>query len=565
MRIGMGMAVFSDMWRTHYDHPQPWSTGFPPLTLTTMFTQSVAQHGSRPLTDFMGARLTYAEIAKRAGRFAHGLRASGLATGDRVGLFLPNVPDYLVAYYGALMAGAIVTNMSPLYTVDELSHQITDSGARVIVTVDVPQLMATASALLERGSVDLLIVGSVASSLPLAKRLAYQLFKRGDIAPLPDDPRAVTIQSIEDRGDGAHDLPTIQPSDVALLQYTGGTTGLPKGAMLTHGALSANARQVHAIDPHQGEPDRIIGVLPFFHVFANTAVLNRTIVSGGLIAMLPRFEAKACLKLIGRVRATSLPGVPTMFQALLDCPDIAQTDFSSLRACISGGAPLAQSLKDKFETVTRSSVVEGYGLTESAGVVSCNPYGKPGKPGTIGQPLSETEVRLLDRENPARDAAPGEPGELAFRGPQAMSGYWQRPEADADAFINGWVRTGDVATIDDNGYIRIVDRLKDMIAVGGFKVFPSQIEAALYRHPAIKEAIVIGIPHPYQGETPKAFVTLNAGAVADDQGLIDWLNPQLGKHERVAAVEIRDALPKTLVGKLSRKELVAEERAKAAA
>jgi len=284
-----------------------------------------------------------------------------------------------------------------------------------------------------------------------------------------------------------------------------------------------------------------------------------------MIAMLPRFDAAATLATITRIKATALPGVPTMYQALLDHPDTARTDFSSLRVCISGGAPLPAEVKARFEAATGAKVVEGYGLTESAGVVSCNPYEGLNKPGTIGQPIPGTNVTLLDRDDPTRAAPPGEPGELAFSGPQVMKGYWGRPDADAEVFTNGWLRTGDVAEIDTDGYIRIVDRLKDMIAVGGFKVFPSNVEAVLYTNPAVKEALVIGIPDTYSGERPKAFVTLNEGVATDGAALMDWLNPRLGKHERVAAVEVRESLPKTLVGKLSRKELVAEERAKAAA
>jgi long-chain acyl-CoA synthetase len=467
------------------------------------------------------------------------------------------VPDYLIAYYGTLVAGGIVVNMSPLYSVAELAHQVADSGTRIIVTSDVPQLIDTVAKL---NHIDRVIVGTLSDWLPPAKRVLFRLFKRAQIAELPDDPRFVRLTSVA----GPFAPPEIVPDDVALIQYTGGTTGVPKGAMLTHGGLSANARQVHALDPNAGLPDRIVGVLPFFHVFANTCVLNRTVLAGGMIAMLPRFDAKATLKTIGRVKATALPGVPTMYQALLDHPMMRATDFRSLRVCISGGAPLAQALKTKFERATGARVVEGYGLTESSGVVACNPYDGISKTGTIGQPIPGTVVRLVDREDPTQPALPGEPGELVFEGPQAMKGYWGQSEADADTFIDGAVRTGDVATIDAEGYIKIVDRLKDMIAVGGFKVFPSSIETVLYRNPAVKEALVIGISDAYHGEVPKAFVTLNDGADIRGEVLKDWLNPQLGKHERVVAVEVRDALPKTLVGKLSRKELVAEERSKAA-
>lgn len=563
----MSVTDPADIWRRHYIHPGAWAATYPPMTLPQLFDASVAQHGAAVLTDFLGARLTYAQVGAKADRFAAALIGWGLAKGDRVGLYLPNVPDYLIAYYGALKAGAIIVNMSPLYSRAELAHQTADSGARIVVTTDVPAMFDTARALLDERLIDRLIVGNLSGWLPPVKRWLFRRFRSGEVAAIPDgDPRIVRVTAMTG-GQSAAPVVAVSPDDVALIQYTGGTTGTPKGAMLTHASMTANARQVHAIDPHPELPDRIVGVLPFFHVFANTCVLNRTILSGGMIAMLPRFGAKDTLRTIQRVKATALPGVPTMYQALLDHPDCAKTNFGSLRVCISGAAPLAESLKARFEAVTRAKVVEGYGLTESAGVVACNPYEGGGKAGTIGQPVPGTLVRLVNRDDPTQPPVEGEPGELVVEGPQVMAGYWGYPDREGDFVTTATgraLRTGDVATIDADGYIRIVDRLKDMIAVGGFKVFPSQVEAVLYRHPAVKEAIVIGIPDVYHGEMPKAFVTLNADADITGDVLKGWLNPQLGKHERVAAVEVRTELPKTLVGKLSRKELVAEERAKTA-
>lgn len=452
-----------------------------------------------------------------------------------------------------------MVNFSPLYTVAELEAQVEDSATDTLFTVSAAALLPTALAVLDGSSLKRLVVGSVAGGLPAAKSVLYRLFRRRETAPLPDDPRVIRFSALVDN-DGRADPATIDPEqDIALIQYTGGTTGTPKGAMLTHQNLTANARQVNSIDPDRDADDRILGVLPFFHVFANTAVLNRTVLNGGMIAMLPRFDAKQTLQAITRTKATALPGVPTMYQALLDHPDLARTDFSSLRICISGGAPMPAELRDKFVAATGASLVEGYGLTESSGVVSTNPYEGPVKAGTIGQPIPATHIRLLDKEDPTRDAPADEPGELAVKGPQIMRGYWNRPDADKDSFTSdGWLRTGDVATIDADGYIRIVDRLKDMIAVGGFKVYPSEIEHKLYQHPAVKEAIVLGVPDAYRGEVPKAFVTLEDGYAASGDALAAWLNPQLGKHERVSAVEVRESLPKTMIGKLDRKALRAE-------
>jgi long-chain acyl-CoA synthetase len=554
------------LWRSAYQHPNPWDTPFPALTIPDMLAASIAKTPNAPITDFMGARIRYGQLGAWVDRFAAALQNMGINKGDRVGLFLPNVPDYLIAYYGALKIGAIIVNMSPLYTVEELSEQLADSGTRIIVTVDVPLLYKSAYSLLRQCVIDRMIVGSLSGWLPRAKRTLFRLFKRSDIAIVPrGDPKIISLMAMIRAAPAKPAAVTIDPErDIALIQYTGGTTGTPKGAMLTHQNLTANARQVDSIDPKIEAGDRIVGALPFFHVFANTCVLNRTILAGGMIAMLPRFEAGAVLATISRVKATALPGVPTMYQALLDHSDIGKTDFSSLRFCISGGAPLPAEVKARFEATTGATVIEGYGLTESSGVLTSNPYIGRNKSGTIGQPLPGTHIRLVDREDPTKPAPAGEAGEIVFTGPQAMQGYWGKPESGNENFIDGAVRTGDVGMIDGDGYVRIVDRLKDMIAVGGFKVFPSTIEKRLYANDAVKEALVIGIPDSYSGEKPKAFVTLTEGANIDGDELMSWLNPQLGKHERVAAVEIRDALPKTLVGKLSRKELVAEERAKAA-
>ena len=554
------MIADMDVSKADYRHACAWDLDLPPLTLPEMFLASAERTPDAPAVDFMGRRFTYRELADAARSFAAGLQAAGFAKGDRIGLFLPNVPMYVAAYYGALLAGAVVVNFSPLYTADELCQQVEDSGARALVTLNVPALLPTALDVLDRSSLETLVVGHLADALPKAKGLALRLLGRNKLSPLPK--RADVLRWSDMLGAGAPQpvaLDAVQ--DIALLQYTGGTTGVPKGAMLTHQNLSANARQVNAIDPWKHDADDVIlGVLPLFHVFANTCVLNRTMLKGGCIAMLPRFDAKDALKTLARVKATALPGVPTMYQALLDHPDFASTDFSSLKICISGGAPLNAVLKAKFEAGSGARLVEGYGLTESSGVVSTNPYEAGDMAGTIGQVLPRTEVRLLDKEDPTRAAPEGEPGELAVRGPQIMRGYWNRPDADAKVMQDGWLRTGDVAQWEEHGFLRIVDRIKDMIAVGGFKVFPSEVEKAVQPHPAVKEVLVIGVPDDYLGERPQAFVTLNDEAhdVTGDM-LRDWANGRLGKHERLAGVTIRQELPKTMIGKLDRKTLREQE------
>ena len=546
-----------------YGHPVPWTTHFAPMTLPEMFARSVSRRGDATLLHFMGRTYSYAQLYAEAQAFAADLLARGIEKGDRVGLFLPNVPIYVSAYYGAMMAGATVVNFSPLYTVEELSAQVADSGTRLLVTVDVPALYETARKVLEVSQLETLVVGELAAMLPTLKRIGMKLLKRSDIARVDVGYGVVRwADSVAARGRDVRPV-DLEPEDIALLQYTGGTTGTPKGAMLSHANLSINAQQVAGLNPF-GVPESEIfmGALPMFHVFANTALLNHTVVTGGSIAIVPRFDAGQVLETIEKVRATGFPGVPTMFQALLDHPKLESTDLSSLKVCISGGAPLPAPLRDKWEARTGVRLVEGYGLTESSGVVSVNPYAGHRKPGTIGQVVMGTEILLLDKEDATKIVPEGEPGELAVHGPQIMQGYWNRPDAGAKVFVEHygktWLRTGDVATVDDEGFLQIVDRIKDMIAVGGFKVFPSEVEKVLLEHPGVKEALVLGLPDDYRGESPAAYVTLNDGADTSGEQLAEWLNARVGKHERVSGVTVRDQLPKTMIGKLDRKALKAE-------
>ncbi|QZD93825.1 long-chain fatty acid--CoA ligase [Qipengyuania xiapuensis] len=546
-----------------YHHPTPWDAQFTPASLPDMLAATTAKNPQAPFLHFLGRSFSYADINEEARRFAAGLIASGIKKGDRVGLFLPNVPIYASAYYGAMLAGAIVVNFSPLYTVEELSWQVADSGTRLLVTVDVPELFGTASQVLETSGLETLVVGSLADMLPWYKGLALKTLGRSKIAKVEygEDIRAWRDMLADP---SRAEFPAVDVAeDIALLQYTGGTTGRPKGAMLGHSQLSMNAQQTAGLNPF-GDPsgEVFMGALPFFHVFANTALLNHAMVTGASIAMVPRFEAGQVLDTIAKYKTTGFPGVPTMFQALLDHPKLAKTDVSSIKVCISGGAPMPAPVHTRFEEVTGVRVVEGYGLTESSGVVSANPYDGVRKKGTIGQLVMGTEVVFLDKEDPTRLAPEGEPGELAVHGPQIMRGYWNRPDTDDETFVTRdgkrYLRTGDVAVMDEDGFLKIVDRIKDMIAVGGFKVFPSQVEDVLLQHEDVKEVLVIGQPDEYRGECPYAYVVLQPGATATAGELRKWLNKRVGKHERVEKVVLREDLPKTIIGKLDRKALRAE-------
>ena len=549
-------------WMQTYGHPVPWDLALEPMPVHRLVEDAAARTPDAACIDFLGRIYTYAEIAGAVDKAARGFQILGVRRGIKVGLFLPNCPQYVIAYYAIMKAGGTAVNFSPLYTADELRHQVEDSETDIMVCLDVAQLYPTIAEVLESSRLRCLVVGSLADVLPAGKALLYRMFKRRERSKVKADLRHIRFPSLLEN-DGLEDAPEIDVhGDIALLQYTGGTTGTPKGAVLTHANLSINAQQVQAIDPEPDVEDRILGTLPLFHVFANTCVLNRTVLRGGEMVLLPKFELGLALETIQRRRITALPGVPTMYQAFLDSPKIAKFDLTSIRACISGGAPMPAELKTRFEAKTQAKVVEGYGLTESSGVVSVNPYETGGKPGSIGQPIPGTRIVIVDKEDPSKPAPDGEPGEITVAGPQIMRGYWKKDEATKEAFIDGRLRTGDVGYIDADGYVYVVDRLKDMIVVGGFKAFPSQLEAVLYKNDAVKEAIVIGVPDPYLGERPKAFVTLQPGADATEKVLLDYLNAHVGKHERAVAVEIRETLPKTMIGKLSRKELVAEARAR---
>lgn len=553
-----------------YHHPMPWDTQFEPMALPDMFARTTRRFPDAPFAHFMGRSYAYRELYGDAQRFALALKARAIEPGDRIGLFLPNVPIYIAAYYGAMMAGAVVVNFSPLYSVDELAQQVADSGTRMLVTVDVPELFGTAESVLRESALEALVVGKLSAMLPALKGAAMKLFARSKIAKVDYSDIILSWDRMQssttERPDPAQrhpGLPEIASDALALLQYTGGTTGAPKGAMLTHSNLSINAQQVASINPFDNVQDEVfMGALPMFHVFANTALLNHAMVTGASIAMVPRFDVEQVLDTIGKHKTTGFPGVPTMFQALLDSPKTSSCDFSSLKVCISGGAPLSAPTRERFESETGVRVVEGYGLTESSGVVSVNPYQGTRKSGTIGQVVPGTSIRFIDKEDPSKAAPNGEPGELVIRGPQIMQGYWNRPDAAATAFViiegQPWLRTGDIAITDEDGFIQIVDRSKDMISVGGFKVFPSQVEEVLVAHEAVKEALVLGLPDDYLGETPHAYITLNNGSQASADELAKWLNQRVGKHERVSQIVIRDALPKTMIGKLDRKALRAE-------
>ena len=553
-------------WLNRYPKTVDWHRPFKPQPVYALLDAAVARHGERPCTSFYGRTLTYREVGDLVERAAAGLQTLGVTKGTRVGLLMPNCPTFIVYYFAVLKAGGTVVNCNPLYSLEELTYQVRDSETELMVTLDLAALFGKVEALMRAGALKRAVVASFAALLPGSKSILFRLFKGRELARPARSPVAADIVHDDDLRAMAGQLlqPPIDPdNDIAVLQYTGGTTGTPKGAMLSHTNVTVNAAQSVAWAGALADgQERVLAVLPFFHAFAMTVVMNFGIQQGAEIVMMPRFFLNEAMKLIHKTRPTVMPGVPTMFVAMLSQPRLASFDLSSLKYCVSGGAPLPLEVKQRFEALTGCKVVEGYGLSEASPVVTCNPPDGPVKAGSIGQPLPGTIVSLRDLADPAKEVEPGEKGEICVKGPQVMKGYWRRPEETASQFVGDFLRTGDVATMDDEGFIFIVDRIKDLIISSGYNVYPRRIEDALYEHPAVEEATVVGIKDDYRGEAPKAFVKLRGGASVTAEDLKKHLETRISKIEMPAEIEIRDRLPKTMIGKLSKKELKAEEEAR---
>ncbi len=551
-------------WLKSYPEGVDYYANFEPKPLFALLDEAVAAYPANDLIDFMDRKFTYSQIDEMVRRAAKGFQGLGVGKGVKVGLFLPNCPQYVVAYYGILKAGGTVVNFSPLYSEPELLHQIEDSHTDIMVTLNLTALYPKMQAMLAQSRIEKLIVGTMPEVLPFPKNLLFPLVKRKDVAKVPNDAAHVSFEELLNN-DGDYEPVEIDPlEDIAVLQYTGGTTGVSKGAMLTHAALYINANQTAAWDSEarRGE-ERMLGVLPFFHVFAMTVVMNLAIRNGAVIIMHPRFELEAVLKDIAKKKPTLMPGVPTMYTAISNHPGISEVDLSSLRVCLSGGAPLPLEVKQRFESLTGATLVEGYGLTESSPVATANPFHGVSKEGSIGLPLPATRIVITDREDPHKVLGIGEDGEICIEGPQVMKGYYGRPEATAETIVDGRLHTGDVGHMDEDGYTFIIDRMKDLILCSGYNVYPRHVEEAIYQHPAVEEVTVIGVPDEYRGEAPKAFVKLkDVGDKPGEEELLEFLKERLGKHELPREIEFRAELPKTMIGKLSKKELVEEERKK---
>lgn len=539
-----------------------WNAAIPVRPVYDLLDDTFRDYPNHPAFDFLDKKWTWAEIGSLVNRMACGLQNAGVGKGMKVGLFLPNSPYFLIAYYAILKTGATVVNYNPLYAPMELQHQIEDSETDVMVTLDLKALYDKMHGMLHATRLKKLVICPFSAILPFPKNILFRLLKGKEIAAIEHPDRCLFFKDLVNN-DGRPAPVSLNPrEDVAVLQYTGGTTGVPKGAMLTHANVTANVEQV-VLWFHEAEHGRekMMGVLPFFHVFAMTAVMNLAVRCAFEIIAVPRFDLDQILKIIHRKRPHYFPAVPAIYTAINNHPKQGQYDLTSLRYCISGGAPLPVEVKKTFEKKTDCVVVEGYGLTEASPVVCVNPIEGENKPGSIGLPIPGTTVELIDPET-GNPAGPDHKGELCVRGPQVMKGYYNRPDETAGVIRNGLLHTGDIATVDKDGYFFIVDRIKDMIITNGYNVYPRHVEEAIHMHPGVEECIVAGIPDTARGEIVKAWIKPKDGHTLSAEDMNAFLADKLSKIETPRQYDIRTApLPKTMIGKLSRKDVLAQEKA----
>lgn len=546
------------LWLTRYDPHVPPSLDYPAVPMHDLLRQAAARHPDRPAIRYYGRTIRYRDLDRLTDQWANALRGLGIMKGTRVGLILPNLPQYLIAFYGALKAGAIAVPINPLYVERELEQQIVDAGAETVVVLDL--FYEKLRSLQDRINLRHLIVTSATDYLPWQKRLLAPFVMPGPGPPrIEVRPPVYRFQALLQAAPASRPDVVVIPDDVALLQYTGGTTGVAKGCILTHRNIVVNALQSAAwVNLREGE-DRVLAVVPFFHAYGMTTCMNVAIARACAVILLPRFHAKEVIETIQRERPTFFSGVQLMYIAITNDPHAGRADLRSVRACISGAGPLYAEVQDRFETLTHGTLVEGYGQSEASPVTHCNPLGRRWKKGSIGVPFPDTDAKIVDLETGTRTLAVGEIGELAVRGPQVMNGYWNRPDETAAVLRDGWLYTGDMARMDEDGFFSIVDRKKDMIKTKGENVYPREVEEVLHRHPKVKEAVVVGLPDEAWGEVIKAYVVLKTGESATPEELIDFCRKDLAPYKVPRMLEVRPELPKTIVGKVLRRILVDEE------
>ena len=555
------LAAARHPWEKSYPEGLAWDMAIPIKPVSAILDAAVTAWPDSPCLEFLGTRYSYAEVGELVARAAKGFQELGVTKGVPVGLFLPNSAYYVICYYAVLKAGGTVVNFNPLYAEPEIARQIEDSGARIMVTMNLNTLYTKVARRLEDTCLEKLVVCGMGRALPFTKRALFMLFKQREVAVTPDDDAHIQFSKLIET-DGIPAAVAVDPErDVAVMQYTGGTTGSPKAALLTHANITANTAQIRFWASAVGTgQERVLAVLPLFHVFGMTGVMNLALAQGSEILLLPRFKVSETLAAIDKEKPTVFLGVPTIYSAINEHRELDNYDLSSLKFCISGGAPLPLAIKTKFEAVTGCTLVEGYGLTEAGPVVTINPFHGEGPENSAGLPLPGTLVEIVSTEGPERVLPLGESGEICVTGPQVMAGFWNRPEETRDALRGGRLRTGDIGYLDPNGYLYIIDRIKDLIITGGFNVYPRVVEEAIYQHPAVAEVAVCGVPDRHRGEVVKAFVKLAEDVTLTGTELRGFLKDKLAPFEIPRKVEFRDEIPKTLVGKPLRRQLVAEEK-----
>ncbi|MBA4538315.1 long-chain-fatty-acid--CoA ligase [Bacillus aquiflavi] len=550
-------------WLKHYPKEIPSVLTEEPRPVQQYLREVANEFPDKVAIHFLGKKVTYQELYEAALKLSRYLRELGINKGDRAAIMLPNTPQAVISYYGILMAGGVVVQTNPLYMEREIEYQMKDSGAKVIITLDVlfPRVMKV----MPKTNLEHIIVTAIKDFLPFPKNIIY---------PFKQKKQFGLVVNVNHKGNH-HLLTEIlkkpvgeEPKidfdfneDLALLQYTGGTTGAPKGVMLTHKNLVSNASMCAAwmYKCKRGE-EIVLGVLPFFHVYGMTAVMILAIMQGYKMILLPKFDAETTLKTIQKEKPTLFPGAPTIYIGLLNHPNLQKYNLSSIDSCISGSAPLPIEVQQRFEEITGGKLVEGYGLTESSPVTHANfLWERPSIKGSIGVPWPETDAAIVSLET-GEHLPPGEIGEIAVKGPQVMKGYWNRPEETEEVLRDGWLFTGDLGYMDEDGYFYVVDRKKDMIIAGGFNIYPREIEEILYEHPDVQEVVVAGVPDPYRGETVKAYIVLKEKATVTEKALNEFARKHLAAYKVPRIYEFRNELPKTAVGKILRRALVDEER-----
>lgn len=558
------IEISPDLYKKSYPEGIKWDTNIPSYPVFDMLDRTADHYGDRPAFDFLGFKMSWGEVQDQSLRLARALQDRGIGKGHKVGLFLPNCPYFLIAYYAVMRTGATAVNYNPLYSERELAHQINDSGTTMMITADLELLYSKMQKMFGQTTLQRLVVCKFTKILKFPKNILFPLVKKKELAAIEAGDTVEWYHDIIDHDKSVLDVSIDPVEDVALLQYTGGTTGVPKGAMLTHQNIVANTEQccMWLSDVKPGQ-DKMLGVLPFFHVFAMTAVMNFSVRNGLEIVALPRFELEGTLKLIHKKQPQFFPAVPAIYNAINNHKKLSNFNLKSLRSCISGGAPLPVEVKRKFEENTGCTVVEGYGLTESSPVVCANPCNGLNKAGSIGLPFPGTIVEIISPEDQKTRMKTGERGELCVRGPQVMKGYWNKLEETDKVIKEGVLHTGDIAIMDEDGYVFIVDRIKDMIITNGYNVYPRNVEEAIYLHKAVEEVIVAGLPDANRGEIVKAWIKLKDGQTLSIEEMKEFLADKISPMEMPRQIEFREtALPKTMIGKLSRKDILAEEAAK---